>query len=55
MNDKQTDKEKEMPRNPLFTGDYHRDTSVSEWEKAAEASYIIRDAIVRMASEKKKR
>ena len=30
---------------PLFTGDYRRDTSVSEYEKAAEVSQAIFKAI----------
>jgi len=33
------------PNSPLFTGDYRRDTSVSELEKASEASQAIFDMI----------
>lgn len=36
---------------PLFTGDYRRDTSVSEFEKAADASQAIYNFI---KSKKKK-
>ena len=30
---------------PLFTGDYRRDTAVSEYEKAAEASSFLLEII----------
>ena len=33
------------PNSPLFTGNYRRDTSVSEYERAAEASQAIFDMI----------
>ena len=36
---------KGTPNTPLFTGDYRKDTSVSEFEKAAEASQAIFDMI----------
>ena len=36
---------KENRNSPLFTGDYRRDTAVSEFEKAAEASQAIYDMI----------
>ena len=32
---------------PLFTGDYMRDSSVSEYEKVAEASQAIFNAIIK--------
>ena len=37
---------------PLFTGDYIRDTSVSEGEKMAEASQAIFNAIVKKIGQK---
>ena len=37
---------------PLFTGDYIRDTSVSEGEKMAEASQAIFNAIVKKIVQK---
>ena len=40
---KETKDIKGTPNSPLFTGDYRRDTSVSEFEKAAEASQAIFD------------
>lgn len=46
--DKKRELNAEKPRQPLFTGDYRRDMSVSELEKAAEASYAIREALARM-------
>ena len=36
---------KKTTNSPLFKGDYYRDTSVSEFEKAAEASQAIYDFI----------
>lgn len=39
---------KSEPREPLFTGDWRRDMSVSEWEKAAEACWAVREAIERL-------
>ena len=51
MNDqKHAEKGAEMAHTPLFTGDYRRDAAVSEGEKAAEASYAIREAIAKLAS-----
>ena len=40
---KETKDNKEYPNSPLFTGDYRRDTSISEFEKIAEASQAIFD------------
>ena len=40
---KETKDIKEYPNNPLFTGNYRRDTSISEFEKIAEASQAIFD------------
>ena len=40
---------------PLFTGDYIRDTSVSEGEKMAEASQAIFNAIMKKRGKKKKK
>ena len=37
---------------PLFTGDYIRDTSVSEGEKMAEASQAIFNAVVKKIGQK---
>lgn len=42
---KEKDEANGTPNSPLFTGDYRRDTSVSEYEKAAEASQAIFDMI----------
>ena len=39
---------------PLFTGDYYRDTAVTEFEKAAEASNAIFNAIKGKLNGKKK-
>lgn len=38
---------------PLFTGDYMRDSSVTEYEKATEASNAIFNAIMRKTEKKK--
>ena len=43
------------PNSPLFTGDYRKDTSVSEYEKAAEASKAIFDIIKSRKKKKSKR
>ena len=40
---------------PLFTGDYCRDTAVTEFEKAAEASNAIFNAIKDKLSRRKKK
>lgn len=40
---KETKDIKEYPNSPLFTGNYRRDTSISEFEKIAEASQAIFD------------
>ena len=40
---------------PLFTGDYIRDTSVSEGEKMAEASQAIFNAIMKKRGKKKEK
>ena len=37
---------------PLFTGDYMRDSSVSEYEKVAEASQVIFNAIIKKKDKK---
>ena len=37
---------------PLFTGDYMRDSSVSEYEKIAEASQAIFNAIIKKKDKK---
>lgn len=46
---------KENSNSPLFTGDYRRDASVSEFEKAAEASQAIYDMIKSRKSDKTKK
>ena len=38
---------------PLFTGDYRRDTVVSEQEKAVEASIFLWDALKRLFKKSK--
>lgn len=38
---------------PLFTGDYMRDSSVSEYEKAAEVAKAIAGAIEKRRAQKK--
>ena len=38
---------------PIFTGDYRHDAAVSEFEKAAEASQAIYNAITNKRKEKK--
>ena len=38
---------------PIFTGDYKHDTAVSEFEKAAEASQAIYNAITNKRKQKK--
>lgn len=40
---KETKDIKEYPNSPLFTGNYRRATSISEFEKIAEASQAIFD------------
>ena len=40
---KETKDIKAYPNSPLFMGDYRRDTSISEFEKIAEASQAIFD------------
>lgn len=40
-------------RKPLFSGNGSRDMSVSECEKAAEATFVIRELIDRMKGGKK--
>ena len=40
---KETKDIKEYPNSPLFTGEHRRDTSISEFEKIAEASQAIFD------------
>lgn len=52
--DKKTSPSGEGERKPLFTGDFRRDTVVSEFEKAAEISYAIREAISRLQAKQKK-
>ena len=44
--------ENDSSRKPLFTGDYIHDMSVSEAEKAAEASNAIFNAIVHRGEKK---
>ena len=39
---------------PLFTGDYKRDSAISEMEKAAEASNWLFDTIKRILKKSKK-
>ena len=46
---------KEISNSPLFTGDYRRDTSVSEFEKAAEASQAIYNMIKSRKKDKTKK
>lgn len=50
---KKSDQPSEPQREPLFTGDYRRDTSVSEWEKAAEVSFAIREALTKIKTRDK--
>ena len=52
-NTKKTDGKDNTPK-PLFTGDYLRDTAVTELEKAAEASNAIFNAIKDKLSRRKK-
>lgn len=42
-----TKKVQDKMTEPLFTGDYRRDTVVSEFEKAAEASIFLWEIIKR--------
>ena len=50
---KKSDQLSEPQRESLFTGDYRRDTSVSEWEKAAEVSFAIREALTKIKTRDK--
>ena len=47
-----TANESDSTSKPLFTGDYIRDTSVSEGEKMAEVSQAIFNAIVKKIGQK---
>ena len=40
-------------RKPLFSGDGSRDMSVSEYEKAAEATFVIRELIDMLKARKR--
>ena len=53
MKDDMNKKQNEIQK-PLFTGDYRRDSDISEIEKAAEASYWIFNAIKRILKKSKK-
>ena len=52
-NTKKTERQDNIEK-PLFTGDYCRDTAVTEFEKAAEASNAIFNAIKDKLSGRKK-
>ena len=48
MENKKTVKEKNDINMPLFTGDYRRDSAVSEYEKTAEAAQMIFGKLMRL-------
>ena len=48
------DKRQNEIKKPLFTGDYRRDSAISEIEKAAEASNRLFNAIKRILKKSKK-
>ena len=51
---KELNKRKVENSKPLFTGDYMRDSAISEIEKAAEASNWLFNAIKRILKKSKK-